>query len=578
MRARGHLRTLVPVALLAITALGPTAAQAQTEFPRNETLYTSGTQYGPPSSWNPLWDGQYATGTLGLLYEPLFTYDPLTEDQANAYTPWLAESGEWTGDTEYTLTLREGLTWSDGEPLTSADVVFTVELGKLSNVPYSTIWNFLSSAEATDERTVVFTFSEANYQQWSNFVYNRAVLPQHLWEGTLDSEETIVGANGPDPAPIGSGPYKFLTAAQDRMVWEKNDGWWGIEALGLDPKPRYIVDLVNGGNNVMLGLVLQGQIDLSNNFLPGTASILGGGYGLETYYPDLPYHLSANTAWLVPNTTQPPLDDPAFRRALANSINTDEIVNVVYGGIVKAANPTGLLPTWDAFVDQDLVAQHGFSYDPEKAKADLAAAGYSDTDGDGLVENKDGSPIELSLIVPTGWSDWEESIRSIASSAQAAGINVVADTTNDYNARTDKIQRGDFDLAIMNDQQMSNTPWTYYNWIFRLPITEVQSTSIGNLQRFESEEAWQLVQDLDHVRSDDIDGMKGVIAQLQEIQLSELPIIPLWYNGLWAQASNAVWTNWPSDAGTHVPPTTWRGYWQMGGIKMLSDLQLADRG
>ena len=88
------------------------------------------------------------------------------------------------------------------------------------------------------------------------------------------------------------------------------------------------------------------------------------------------------------------------------------------------------MPTWDAFVDKSVVDQYGFSYDSEKAKADLAAAGYVDTDGDGLVENKDGSKIELSLIVPTGWSDWEESIRSISASAQAAGINVVADTTN----------------------------------------------------------------------------------------------------------------------------------------------------
>ncbi|MFN8519255.1 MAG: ABC transporter substrate-binding protein [Chloroflexota bacterium] len=580
MRTRSRTLALLSTAVLAAAAVVPTAAPvaAQGEFPRDETLYTSGTQYGAPSSWNPIWDGQYAMGTLGLLYEPLFTYDPLTADQANAYTPWLAESGAWTSDTEYTLKLRDGLTWQDGEPLTSADVVFTLELGKLPNVPYSSLWSFLSSVEAVDDLTVKFEFSEANYQQWSNFLYNRAILPEHIWKGTLDTEETVTGANGPDPAPIGSGPYKFNSVAQDRMVWERNPDWWGTKALGLDPKPKYIVDIVNGGNNVMLGLVLQGQIDLSNNFLPGTANILAGGYGLQAYYADKPYHMSANTAWLVPNTTKAPLDDAAFRRALAESINTDEIQNVVYGGIVQKANPTGLLPTWDSFVDQDLVSQYGFSYDPEKAKADLAAAGYVDTDGDGLVENKDGSAIELSLIVPTGWSDWEESIRSIANSAQAAGINVVADTTNDYGARTDKIQRGDFDLAIMNDQQMSNTPWTYYNWIFREPIADVQNTSVGNLQRFDSPEAYALVQDLDHVKSDDIDGMKAIISQLQEIQLKELPIIPLWYNGLWAQASNAVWTGWPSADGLQVPPSTWRGYWQMGGIRMLDALTHPEAG
>ena len=99
-----------------------------------------------------------------------------------------------------------------------------------------------------------------------------------------------------------------------------------------------------------------------------------------------------------------------------------------------------------------------------------------------------------------------------------------------------------------------------------------RAADIRNLQRFESEEAYALVQDLDHVKSDDIDGMKAIISQLQEIQLKELPIIPLWYNGLWAQASNAVWTGWPSSDGLQVPPSTWRGYWQMGGIRMLDAL------
>ena len=164
----------------------------------------------------------------------------------------------------------------------------------------------------------------------------------------------------------------------------------GQTKLGLDAKPKYIVDIVNGSNNVALGLVLQGEIDLSNNFLPGIATLVQGGYGVQTYYPSAPYMLSANTAWLVPNTTKAPLDDPAFRQALATRSTRDKIVSGVYGGIVQAANPTGLLPTWDKFVDQAAVDELGFSYDPEKAKAILAAAGYADTNGDGFVENKDG--------------------------------------------------------------------------------------------------------------------------------------------------------------------------------------------
>jgi peptide/nickel transport system substrate-binding protein len=572
-RMRNRWKVSVVMAALALTVVGAVPAQAQTtEYPREQTLYTSGTQWGPPSNWNPIMDWAYAMGTLGLVYEPLFNYDPLT----NKYIPWLAESGSWTSKTEYTLKLRDGITWADGKPLTADDVVYTVELGKMPSVPYSTIWNFLDKAEKVNELTVKFTFKSAQYQQWANFLYNRAILPKHIWEGRTEKE--VMGAN---EKPVGSGPYKFVSSDQNRQVWEKRADWWGVKALGLDPKPKYIIDIVNGSNNAALGQVLQGGIDLSNNFLPGIATLLKGGYGksegnptgLQTYYDKPPYMLSANTAWLATNDTKAPLNDPAFRKALASSVNVDTIVNTVYGQIVKASDPTGLLvPPWQQYIDKSVVDKLGFKYDPEGAKKMLADAGYKDVNGDGMVENKDGSAIALKLIVPNGWSDWMESIKVIAESGKAVGINVTPDYP-DYGARTEAIQNGKFDLAIVNDQQLSNTPWTYYNWIFRQPIQDVQNA--GNFGRYESKEAWDLVQQLDQTPVEDTVGMKAVISKLQEIQLKDLPLIPLWFNGAWSQASNAVWTNWPSDGGNHFLPITWRGYWQMGAVRMLDALKLA---
>jgi peptide/nickel transport system substrate-binding protein len=564
---KNRTRLVGLVAAAALTATTVTAAVAQpAEYPREETLYTSGTQWGPPGDWNPITDWNYAMGTFGLVYEPLFDYDPLT----NEYIPWLAESGEWTSDNEYTIVLREGITWADGEPLTSEDVVYTLELGQMPSVPYSGIWDFLDSVEAVDDLTVKVTFSSPQHQQWGNFIYNRPVLPEHIW--SLKTEEEIMGANGPDPAPIGTGPYQYLTHDPSRMVWQKRDDWWGTDALGLDPKPTYIVDIVNGSNNVALGLVLQGGLDLSNNFLPGVATLVDGGYGIHTYYPEAPYMLSANTAWLAMDTTEQPLDDPAFRKALATAIDVPTIVNVVYGNIVKAADPTGLLPTWEQFVDQDVVDELGFSYDPELAKQLLADAGYVDSDGDGFVENLDGTPISLEIIVPNGWTDWMESIRVIAESGAAVGIDIQT-AFPDFNARTDQIHSGNFDLAIVNDKQLSNTPWDYYNYMFRLPILDSQNTD--NFARYDNPEAYDLVQQLDLTPVDDIEGMQAITSQLQTISLTELPIIPLWYNGAWAQMSDAVWTNWPSDDGNHYIPVTWGGYWQMGGMRWLDALELA---
>ena len=83
------------------------ASSGTLSFPRNETVYTSGTAYGPPVNWNPLDTGAYATGTQGLIYEPLYLYDPVKSQ----YDPWLASGAEasgWQGNT-YVINVRSGV-------------------------------------------------------------------------------------------------------------------------------------------------------------------------------------------------------------------------------------------------------------------------------------------------------------------------------------------------------------------------------------------------------------------------------------------------------------------------------------
>jgi peptide/nickel transport system substrate-binding protein len=535
------------------------------EFPRNETLYATGTAWGPPADWNTVNPGE-VTGLNGLGYETLFLFDPNTTE----LTPWLAESGEWTEELVYTLKLRPGITWSDGEQLTADDVKYTAELGQIEAVPYANIWNWLSAVEAVDDLTVAFTFTEARHQEWNNFLWAEQIVPEHVFS-KMSEEEILTGAN---EDPVVSGPYTVHSHDQDRLAWVKRDDWWATEALGLEVAPRFIVDIVNTSNEVTLNLMAQGELDISNNFLPGIQDLIASNPDLSTYYDEPPYMLSANTAMLIPNTTIEPLDDPEFRRAMAFAIDAGKIVESVYTGIVAAADPTGLLPVWDKYLDQAVIGEVGFSYDAAEAKSILAAAGYEDADGDGFVETKGGDPIEFKLNVPTGWTDWEEAARSMATDLRAAGINVTEEFL-DAGAVDDARTTGDFQLMLNNWSGTSHTPWTHYRYLFQLPVLESQSTA--NFSRWTNEEAWALTEELAATATED-PRYQEILSELQRHSLVDMPAIPIWYNGAWSQVNNSVWTNWPSDAGggPQVFPSMWNSLWNMGAIYMLTELKLAE--
>ncbi len=84
-------------------------------YKRDETLYAGGGLWAPPSNWNPITPWNAVTGTVGLIYETLFAYDPLRDEMI----PWLAESGKWTSSNTYEVKIRKGVRWHDGYPFTS---------------------------------------------------------------------------------------------------------------------------------------------------------------------------------------------------------------------------------------------------------------------------------------------------------------------------------------------------------------------------------------------------------------------------------------------------------------------------
>jgi peptide/nickel transport system substrate-binding protein len=219
-----------------------------------------------------------------------------------------------------------------------------------------------------------------------------------------------------------------------------------------------------------------------------------------------------------------------------------------------------------------VVKQYGFSYNAAKAKSILAAAGYRDRNGDGYVENKDGSKIDLQIICPNGWSDWMTAIQVISASAKAVGIRM-SPAYPEYATLTDDRGHARYDLVLGNDRQWSNTPFTYYQYIYQLPILDNQTNV--NYERFTDKAAWKLTQNLDKVPTTNVAAYKAMNSKLQKAFLQKLPAIPLWYNGMWSMVNTRFWTNWPSARTSHYTPTSWRNYWQMTSIDMLTHLRPA---
>jgi peptide/nickel transport system substrate-binding protein len=555
-------------AIASMTAAGAGAgSQSPFALPRAETLYVSGKQWGPYTNFNPL-RPDYNTGTVGLLYETLFRYDPLKDK----FIPWLATDGKWVGK-NFVVTLRKGVSWNDGKPFTAADVKFTFETGKLAGSQYSTMWKTGLSRITTKGNTVTFVFSGTpNYQEWDFNTYSIPIVPKHIWSG-YSATEITTGNTDNRSKQVGTGPFTYAAGAggSQTLQYNRRANWWAAK-LGKRMPMKYVVDIHNTSNTASLQNFLQNKIDLSNNFFPGIDKQIGG--KIRTYYTKAPYMLAANTAWLVPNTTKAPLSDRAFRRALAMSINIDQIVTADYGNIVSKANATGLLPTWSKWVDQAQVKKLGFKYNIAGAKALLAANGYKDTDGDGFVENKNGSDINLRIIVPNGWSDWETAIRIIADSTKAAGIKLTP-AFPDFNGLVDERNSGKFDLVINNEKQIGNTPYTYYDYLFHLPIAESQT--FANFSRFTQAGAtpWALTLKLNKIKSSNVKAARKVHAQIQKYILEYLPAIPLWYNGMWAQYNTSVWENFPTAQGKGLQntPSTWNGYLNMTGIDALANLK-----
>jgi peptide/nickel transport system substrate-binding protein len=534
-------------------------------LPRNETLYTTGTSYGPPVNWNPLDLGNFATGTQGLIYEPLNLYDPLKN--GGTYDPWLATNTPATGwhGNKYVIDVRSGVKWSDGQPLTAADVAYSINLARTNSADtYSGFVTSVANAVPSGNTVTVTFKGTPSYPEFEDYLWKAPVLPEHIWS-KFSANQIATAAN---TNPVGTGPMTVYSSDPQEVAYQTKPGWWASSALGLNFKFKYLVDIVNySSNGAALGQFTAANIDWSNNYLPGINNLItaqqgNGGYTIKTFYPKTPYMLSGNTVWLEPNTAKAPMNNVHFRRALAYALNPQAIANTVYNGLAAPATPTGLLPTLAAggWVDQSVVSKYGATYNPGLAKQQLAQSGYHGQ--------------TLTLMAPQGWTDWNTAQGVIQSELSAVGINVQI-VQPQAPARQANLTNGNYDLALDNNAALDTTPWSYFQRVYQLPIA-AQQTSQLNWERYNSPADYQLVQKAAATPPSNTTQLKSIYSQLEADFLQQQPEIPLWYNGVWFQGNTQHWQNYPSSTSSNnqYMDAMWGGYiGAMTTVYALANLQ-----
>lgn len=303
----------------------------------------------------------------------------------------------------YTYTIREGVKFHDGEPLTASDVAFTYNL-VMSHEDFPTLHSYteyFASVEAPDDKTVVITLTESipNIESKLIFLY---ILPEHIWK----AHEGGDAATFENLEMIGSGPFKMLEYKPNEFIrLGANPDYYGGAA-----KVDEVIFQIFSTSDVMVQALKSGQVDMITG-VPNTS--------VETLKQDKNIKvvsgapLAPDLADIIFNVTDPencPVDegglctghpalrDKIVRQALAHATDKQKIIDVILLGLGDpgiALIPSGLGEWFNSSIKD-------YEFDVEKANQMLEEAGYLDTDGDGVRELPDGSrPLTFRMNWPS---------------------------------------------------------------------------------------------------------------------------------------------------------------------------------
>ena len=566
-------------------------------LPREETLYFAGQQWGAVNSWNIVGTNQNnamaiagnAGGYRTTMFETLFMFNPLTGEK----TGLLADSYEWNEDlTEMTVSLKDAAHWSDGTPVTAADVVATWDVGVLTNNGTGAGNKaYIASIEATGDKTFVIktTLTEdgkpVNPLKVEDFICGTPIA-QAAWIKTLcernDNDPTkILNDAGEDV--VWSGPYTKYYTDDQKVVLIRDDNYWGADESmwGKLPVPKYLAHVIYADNAAGELALKAGEVDVCQQFIGNIQNLwLQDDLPISTFYDEAPYGvcLTMPTAWY--NMNLPVIsENPALRKAIAMATDYEAIIaNAMTNQSPTFAEvPRSLMNPTDgeqALYDHEAVKDLQWAgNDIDGANKLLDEAGLLDSDGDGWREYN-GEKITLNAVCPNGWSDWQAAMQIVAAAGDKIGISIEPEYPEWDIMQTRFTDPTQTEYAIFMwspDAASPSMPWGRCNQFLSSQFVGLQNNWSGNWGQYVNEEADKILAEIP--LTTDHDKLVELYTELVKIYLTDVPSFSLMYRpSVFHAVNESVWTNFPTgDDGRNIPPMDCTdGY----GIAALYDLEL----
>jgi peptide/nickel transport system substrate-binding protein len=473
--------------------------------------------------------------SFGPVYEPLVFVNSLQSAKA---TPWLATS--WTysnGNKTLTFTIRKGVKWSDGKPMSAADVVYSFNLLKKNKaLDINAVWSVLSSVTQKGADQVVMTFKSPATNYFYYIADQVAIVPQHIWSKIADPVKY------PDTKPVGTGAFTASCTAQN-IALTANPHYY----IAGEPKLKTVNYPSFTSNDTANTYLANGQAQWGGQFIPS----------IQKFYLD---KSSANHYWFPPmanvslfiNLKNPVLSDPAVRQAMSYAINKQRASTIGEYGYEPASNQSGVVtPTFSSWLDSSQAAAYGnnYAYNPAKALAILKADGY--TKGSDGIMAKNGKKLSFSIINNGGFSDWVAAVNTIQASLKAVGIQVTPKNmaAPAYEAA---LYEGNYQLGYGSE---TGGPTPYYElrqWLYSANTAAIGQPAGSNFERYTNSSTDALINSYGQTAS--TSQQHAIVNKLEAVMLKAVPVIPITESVDWYQYSTANFTGWVTQSDPYAQP------------------------